>query len=161
VETDALEPWNSQSRSEKTTKTRAELNIPVHPVLQRLLEHWEATGWEEFIGRKPKADDLILPRQVGEHRTVWATNERFQADPGVREFTRGWTRFGCTDPPVGTAGAIASDGELLFDRSDQRLLIDLSVGCNINGGTDSEWRGSGGKRGELLRVRGWQMALVA
>jgi integrase len=72
--------WNSQSRSEKMTKTGAELNLPVHPVLQRLLEHWEATGWEEFIGRHPNPDDLIFPRQDGQHRTVWATNERFQAD---------------------------------------------------------------------------------
>jgi len=72
--------WNSQSRSEKTTKTGAEINIPVHPVLQELLERWEATGWEEFIGRKPKADDLILPRQDGHQRSVWTTNERFQAD---------------------------------------------------------------------------------
>jgi len=72
--------WNSQSKSEKTTKTGAELNIPVHPVLQRLLDHWAATGWEEFIGRKPDSDDLIVPRHDGQHRTVWATNERFQAD---------------------------------------------------------------------------------
>jgi hypothetical protein len=70
----------SSGGSEKTTKTGAELNIPVHPVLQRLLAHWEAAGWEEFIGRKPSPEDLILPRQDGQHRTVWATNERFQAD---------------------------------------------------------------------------------
>jgi hypothetical protein len=49
-------------------------------VLQGLLEHWEAKGWEEFIGRKPNPDDLIFPRQDGQHRTVWATNERSQAD---------------------------------------------------------------------------------
>jgi integrase len=75
--------WNSQSRSEKSTKTGAELNIPVHPVLQKLLEHWEATGWEEFIGRKPKPDDLILPRQDGRQRSVWDTNERFKLDLGL------------------------------------------------------------------------------
>jgi len=72
--------WSSESKLEKLTKTGAELNIPVHPILQALLERWESTGWQQFIGRKPEPTDLIFPRQDGEHRTVWATNERFQAD---------------------------------------------------------------------------------
>ena len=72
--------WNSQSKQEKVTKTGAELNIPVHPVLQALLVHWEAAGWEEFVGRKPEPDDLILPRQDGRQRSVWMTGDGFQAD---------------------------------------------------------------------------------
>src|SRR5919206_3803157 len=38
--------FNSPMRREKGTKTGAELNIPVHPLLQRMLEDWEARGWE-------------------------------------------------------------------------------------------------------------------
>jgi integrase len=62
--------FNSPMRREKGTKTGAELNIPVHPVLQQMLERWEASGWEEFMGRDPEPDDLILPRSDGKQRLV-------------------------------------------------------------------------------------------
>lgn len=35
--------------------------LPVHPVLASMLMEWRATGWAEMMGRKPTADDLILP----------------------------------------------------------------------------------------------------
>jgi integrase len=72
--------FNSPMRQEKTTKTGAELNIPVHPVLQRMLVDWEACGWEAFMGRKPEPGDLIIPRYDGKHRLVSGTYKQFVAD---------------------------------------------------------------------------------
>lgn len=43
--------FNSPMRQEKATKTGATLHIPIHPVLLAMLDAWEATGWEEFMGR--------------------------------------------------------------------------------------------------------------
>jgi integrase len=72
--------FNSPMRREKGTKTGAELNIPVHPVLQRMLEAWEASGWEDFMGRPPKPDDLIVPRADGKQRLVSTSYKQFLAD---------------------------------------------------------------------------------
>jgi integrase len=72
--------FNSPMRQEKTTKTGAELNIPVHPVLQRMLEGWQARGWEDFMGRKHEPGDLIFPRDDGKHRLVSGTYKQFVAD---------------------------------------------------------------------------------
>jgi hypothetical protein len=72
--------FNSPMRREKGTKTGAELNIPVHPVLQRMLESWEASGWEEFMGRAPEPDDLIVPRADGKQRLVSTSYKQFLAD---------------------------------------------------------------------------------
>lgn len=72
--------FNSPMRREKGTKTGAELNIPVHPVLQRMLERWEASGWAEFQGRKPGPNDLIVPRADGCQRLVSTSYKQFMLD---------------------------------------------------------------------------------
>ncbi len=72
--------FNSPTQREKSTKTGAELNIPVHPVLQGALERWEAQGWEVFMGRKPEPTDFIFPRGDGQQRRVSATYKQFKAD---------------------------------------------------------------------------------
>ncbi len=45
--------FNSPMRMEKATKTGASLHVPVHPVLQAILEAWEARGWEKFMDGSP------------------------------------------------------------------------------------------------------------
>jgi len=72
--------FNSPMRMEKATKTGASLHVPVHPVLQRMLEAWEARGFEEFMGRKPEAGDFIFPRGDGKQRLVSGTYKQFKAD---------------------------------------------------------------------------------
>jgi len=72
--------FNSPMQREKGTKTGAELNIPVHPVLQEALERWDANGWEEFMGRKSEPSDFIFPRGDGQQRRVSATYKQFKAD---------------------------------------------------------------------------------
>lgn len=67
-------------RQEKATKTGATLHIPIHPVLQRILDGWEGGGWEDFMGRKPQPDDLLFPREDGKQRLVSTSYKQFQAD---------------------------------------------------------------------------------
>ncbi len=54
--------------------------IPVHPELAELLRHWFAEGWQEFMGRAPEADDLIVPRPSGGLRTNGYSYKGFRAD---------------------------------------------------------------------------------
>jgi integrase len=43
------------------TKTGVPRRIPVHPTLARLLAEWKLSGWERTYGRRPEADDIIVP----------------------------------------------------------------------------------------------------
>ncbi|ADO73003.1 site-specific integrase [Stigmatella aurantiaca] len=49
-------------------KTERSREVPVHPVLARVLEEWRQKGWERKQGRAPTADDLVVPSRRGEHR---------------------------------------------------------------------------------------------
>ena len=72
--------FNSRHYVEKCTKTNVEKIIPVHPLLAEILRTWYATGWEAFMGRPPKPEDLVVPREQGGQRTNTHSNKRFQAD---------------------------------------------------------------------------------
>lgn len=68
----------STSRSEtKRTKTESVRHVPVHPSLAAMLAEWEATGWEQMMGRPPAPDDLIVPLPPDVKRTK-RTGERFR-----------------------------------------------------------------------------------
>jgi integrase len=54
---------------EKETKTGNPREVPVHPVLARLLKEWEERGFAELFGREPRADDLLIPNRHGGYRT--------------------------------------------------------------------------------------------
>jgi len=72
--------FNSPMRLEKGTKTSATLHVPIHPVLQKMLEAWWAEGWALFMTRPPQAGDLLFPRWDGAHRLVSGTYKQFKAD---------------------------------------------------------------------------------
>ncbi|QQR46513.1 site-specific integrase [Myxococcus xanthus] len=43
------------------TKTGVVREVPVHPVLARLLRDWQAEGWARCYGRQPTPEDFIVP----------------------------------------------------------------------------------------------------
>lgn len=43
------------------TKSGVPRSIPVHPALAKLLAAWKLGGWEATYGRRPRAEDLIVP----------------------------------------------------------------------------------------------------
>ncbi len=51
--------------------------VPVHPVLASMLAEWKLSGWERFMGRKPKPDDLVVPYPPGtvSKRGPWRSKE--------------------------------------------------------------------------------------
>jgi integrase len=75
--------YSSALKARKETKAGVPRLIPVHPVLAGLLEQWKATGWREWTGRSPLADDLVIPRPDGTFRTNKQGREEFQADLGA------------------------------------------------------------------------------
>ncbi len=77
----ATTSYDSRARKEKDhTKTYAEYLVPLHPVLRRILDWWKAEGWEAFIGRAPRQDDLLVPTQQNAPRNVNTKRSQFYAD---------------------------------------------------------------------------------
>lgn len=60
--------FHRKQRREKGVKTERPREVPVHPVLARVLDAWRQEGWERKQGRPPTADDLVVPSRRGEHR---------------------------------------------------------------------------------------------
>jgi integrase len=54
----------SRSYNRDWTKTGVERVVPVHPELKRILDAWIASGWEAFVGRPPRATDILIPDPV-------------------------------------------------------------------------------------------------
>ncbi|ATB47176.1 tyrosine-type recombinase/integrase [Corallococcus macrosporus] len=60
--------FHRKQRREKGVKTERSREVPVHPVLARVLDAWRQEGWKRKQGRPPTADDLGVPSRSGEHR---------------------------------------------------------------------------------------------
>ena len=53
--------YSSKTKKVKATKTENPREMPVHPTLAKILASWKLEGFERYVGRKPKPDDLIVP----------------------------------------------------------------------------------------------------
>lgn len=69
-----------RKRKEKSTKTGAPREVPVHPTLAKMLEGWKKGGWARYQGRLPRPDDLIMPGIRGGVMNSNYTYELLQAD---------------------------------------------------------------------------------
>jgi integrase len=49
------------------TKEQTTIEVPIHPVLQRVLDDWRVAGWQQVMGREPEADDLVCLRPTAPH----------------------------------------------------------------------------------------------
>lgn len=61
---DIQRAYDTDTHTEGDTKTEKQRLIPVHPTLASILAQWKLSGWQEFIGRAPKAEDLVVPTQA-------------------------------------------------------------------------------------------------
>ena len=94
------------------TKTDAVHEIPVHPVLARVLAQWKLRGWKEWMGRAPAPDDLILPTEEENPPEGRTGRRRFPLalrDPGFRERRHSHTPHGELSPPPGPRGGGRED----------------------------------------------------
>lgn len=62
------------------TKSEVPRQMPVHPVLAKILATWKLTGWREVYGAQPKPGDLIVPTRNGTMRDAPGSQAQFLAD---------------------------------------------------------------------------------
>ncbi len=72
--------YNTKAKRTTLNKTKTRRWVPVHPVLKKLLAEWRLTGWQEFFGRAPTSDDLIVPSRLGDNRSRHHMFKKFKAD---------------------------------------------------------------------------------
>ncbi len=72
--------YSTHALKEKSVKTGVPRQVAVHPTLARVLAAWKLSGWEQMMGRKPKAGDLIIPSREGRNRNVNHGLKRFHQD---------------------------------------------------------------------------------
>jgi integrase len=71
----------ARSYNKDGTKTKVPRMVPVHPVLEQLLEEWWDSGWGALYGRAPRLDDYIVPRSIDGDRTHG--DEEDDTDEGI------------------------------------------------------------------------------
>jgi integrase len=62
------------------TKTDAPRQVPVHPVLMKILMEWKRIGFVQMTGREPLPDDLIVPSRRGRMRSRHQHRNKFLDD---------------------------------------------------------------------------------
>ena len=62
------------------TKSGVPREVPVHPTLARILDHWKQTGWAETYGEQPRPSDLIVPTRNMTVRQPTEAQEALIAD---------------------------------------------------------------------------------
>src|SRR5713226_2465102 len=60
--------FDTRTRLEKSVKTGKPREAPIHPTLARVLAAWKLGGWERMMGRAPRPDDILVPKQDGRNR---------------------------------------------------------------------------------------------
>ncbi len=61
------ESYSVRLQRVKAVKTNVPREVPVHPLLARILESWREDGWQTLMGREPTPEDLIVPaREIGQ-----------------------------------------------------------------------------------------------
>jgi len=60
--------FDTRTRREKSVKTGKPREAPIHPTLARVLAAWKLGGWERKMGRAPRPDDVLVPKQDGRNR---------------------------------------------------------------------------------------------
>ncbi len=58
------ESYSIHLKRAKRTKTGITRMVPVHPVLQHVLDEWLGHGFKELFGREPRATDLMFPARA-------------------------------------------------------------------------------------------------
>ena len=86
--------YSTKSRKVKTTKTDNPREMPVHPTLARMLAEWKLEGFERFVGRKPRPDDLIVPARPNLADKANGTVHARNANHMLRRFHEDLERVG-------------------------------------------------------------------
>lgn len=74
------ESYNVKAKAITPTKSGTAREVPVHPTLASVLASWKLGGFERMLGRRPVADDLLIPSRRGACRSVNHMLKRFHED---------------------------------------------------------------------------------
>src|SRR5262249_30179234 len=80
--------YSTEHDAVKQTKTEAPKEIPVHPVLAKVLASWKLSGWKRQFKRDPKPGDLIIPSTEGGHRCSHYALKAFNKDLATLELRK-------------------------------------------------------------------------
>jgi integrase len=72
--------YNTRKRQEKAVKTEQPRQVPVHPVLKKILATWKLKGWHAMMGRHPQSDDLLIPSRRGKNRSRHHSRNKLHKD---------------------------------------------------------------------------------
>lgn len=72
--------YSTRAHKVKSTKTDNPREMPVHPMLAKILATWKLGGFKRFTGRDPKPDDPIVPSTRGTWRNVNVALRHFHKD---------------------------------------------------------------------------------
>jgi integrase len=104
--------FNSKTKQLKETKAKKPRLVPVHPVLARILGDWLAWGFEEWMGRPPRADDPLVPGRW------WKTRQKPSRPPpaalGHRRGPNMYERFQADLKRIGLRGRRQHDDRRTF-----------------------------------------------
>lgn len=75
-----VQAWDSLESVIKSTKTEETRVVPVHPTLAKILAAWRYEHWERIYGRKPAADDFVVPTRTGRCVSAGDACEAFKRD---------------------------------------------------------------------------------
>jgi hypothetical protein len=56
-----VQAFDSREREVKSTKDEATRQVPMHPVLAKVVRAWLQDHWPRIYGRKPGPDDFVVP----------------------------------------------------------------------------------------------------
>lgn len=76
----------ARTHERDTTKTGVPREVPRHPTLAAILAEWHATGFASRVGRSPRSDDPIIPREDGLAYTGWWLWNELKADLKILGF---------------------------------------------------------------------------
>lgn len=72
--------WSRQQKRIKGLKTEVPREVPVHPTLAKALAVWKLSGFERYMGRAPRSEDLLVPSPTGGYLDDTVVLERLGRD---------------------------------------------------------------------------------
>ncbi|MGN6108753.1 MAG: tyrosine-type recombinase/integrase, partial [Kofleriaceae bacterium] len=75
-----VQAFSTRHSKIKSTKTEVTRDVPMHPVLQKILKAWLEDHWPRVYGRRPTPDDFVIPTLTFRCISSKDANDAFKLD---------------------------------------------------------------------------------